>query len=192
MIAPPRPLGRILRAEEAGLYRDAAAAYDAAQQHGEQLRQQIMADVAAECAGQRAAARQEASREAAQVLAEAAAASQKMVADMHRDIAEAIAEGVAKVIGGVDLAEAVARAARRAIAELTDRNSLIVRVNPMAAPRTRGLLTAHGDGIRIVADETLQPDECTIETRTGFVRAGLSEQLAALREALRDEALAHA
>lgn len=192
MSVPPRPLGRILRAEEAGLYCDAAAAYDALQRHGEQLRQQIMDEVAAECAQQRATARQEASRAAAQMLADAAVAAQKMVADMHCDIAEAIAGGVAKVIGGVDLAEAVARAARRAIAELTDRSGLVVRVNPLAAARTRARLATHWGDVRIIADETLPPDECTIETRTGFVRAGLSEQLDVLRAALRDEAMTHA
>jgi type III secretion protein L len=188
----PRPLGRILPAEEAGLYRDAATAYDAALMLADRLRQDATAEIEAERVQQRALAQQEASREASRLLAEAAAAASKTITDMRCDIAEAIAEGVAKVIGGAGLAEAVARAAQRAIADLTERNGLIVRVHPASATRTRVLLSGRGEGARVVADESLLPDECTIETRAGFVRAGLSEQIAILREALRERALTNA
>ncbi len=176
-----RPLGRVVPAEEARLYADAAAARAASA--AEQAAQR--AAMAQECARLRAAAEQEAETAKARMLAEASAAIRNELAGLRREIAEAIAEGVAKVIGGMDLAEAVARAARRAIAELEDRHVVVLRVAPEAAPGVRSRIGALA---RVEADAGLAPDDCVLETPAGFVKAGLARQLAILREALREAA----
>jgi type III secretion protein L len=178
------PLGRILRADQVGLYRDADAALRAAVTAAAEKSAAAAKEIEAARAACLAEAAQEAQRETARILAETASAAQRYLAALPRQIAEAIAEGVAKVIGGVDLAEAVARAAQRALVELAEHNAVVVRVNPLAAERTRVLLAGQGRVSRVVPDPNLAPDACIIETPAGFVRAGLAAQIATLRAAL--------
>jgi type III secretion protein L len=181
---PIAPLGRVLRAAEAGLYHDAATALRTAEAAAAEMRATVAAEVEATRAARLAAAEQEMQRETARILVETQAAAQRSLAALPREMAEAIAEGVAKVIGGVDLAEAVARAAQRAMAELAERHGIVVRVNPAAQGRTSARLAGLGRGVAVVADPALAPDACVIETPTGSVRAGLQDQIAILRAAL--------
>ena len=178
------PLGRILRADQAGLYRDAAEAMTAAKAAADEMRTAAASDAAAAHAQRIAELERDARQNAARILAETTAAAQQSLAGLRREIAEAIAEGVAKVVGGIDLAEAVARTAQRALAELVERRAVVVHVNPAAQAATRARLAAWGDGARVVGDPALATDACVIETPMGFVRAGLAKQIAALRAAL--------
>jgi len=178
------PLGRILRAQDVGLYRDAEGALRAATSAAAALRTAALAELEAECAARREAAAQETAREQARTLTDTEAGVQRELAALSREIAEAIAEGVARVIGGLDLAEAVARAAQRAVAELTTRHAVTVRVNQLAQDRTAARLASHGGTVRVIADATLPSDRCIVETPAGFVRAGINEQLDAIRAAL--------
>jgi type III secretion protein L len=177
------PLGRIIRAEDAGLYRDAAGAMRAAEAAAADHRAAAIAAIEADSTARRAATAQQIQQEQVRILAETAAAAQRSIASLRREIAEAIAEGVARVIAGIDLAEAVARAAQRAVAELAAHHALVVHVNPLAHDRVAARLGARR-AVRVVADATLPQDDCIVETPAGFVRAGLQQQLETLRAAL--------
>lgn len=178
------PLGHILRADQVGLYRDADAALRAAVTAAAEQCAAAGQEIAATRAARLAEAEQDMQRETTRILAETALAAQRYLAGLPRQIAEAIAEGVAKVIGGIDLAEAVARAAQRAVAELAEHNAVVLRVSPQAQERTRARLADPGKAVRVVADPALAPDACIVETPAGFVRAGLNAQIATLRAAL--------
>lgn len=179
-----RPVGRVLKAAEAGLYRDASAAVAIAAATASRQRAELAAELVRERARIREDAAAEARAEATRMLADTALAAQRAAAGMTRDIAEAIAAGVATVINGRGLAEAVARAAERAVSELSERNAVTVRVAPNAFVATGARLEVTAPAVRVVADGTLPADGCIIETNAGFVRAGLSEQLANLETAL--------
>jgi type III secretion protein L len=176
------PLGRILRAQDVRLYQDAASALRIAQDDAEALRSAALRDAEVIRADCLAKAREEQNRQSIHVLATAEAEARRCLSALPAEIAIAIAEGVAKVIGSLDLSEAVARAAQKAMTELTDRHTITVRVNPLAEDHTRAAL--QGEPARVIADPALDPDACILETQTGFVRAGLNEQIAALRHAL--------
>jgi len=186
------PLGRILRAGEAGLYRDASAAMQTAKAEVEDLHARAAQLIAADRARCMTEAERDANAEAARMLAETSIAVRRCLAALPRELAEAIAEGVAKVIGGIDLAEAVARAAQRALLELSERHAVVVHVHPAAQPATRARLSAWESDVRVAGDADLAADSCVIETPAGFVRAGLSDQLAVLQSALRAAAAADA
>lgn len=192
-LAEPKaaPLGRILRAEEVGLYRDAATALRNAEAAALEHRTAAMRDAERARADLLAAARQETERETTRVLVATAAEARRRLALLPMEIATAIAEGVAKVISGVDLAEAVARAAQKALAELAERHAVVVRVNPLADARTRAAFADQSTLIRVLADEGLAPDDCILETPAGFVHAGLSTQIETLRAALLAAATGH-
>jgi len=178
------PLGQILRADEVRLYRDAATALRNAEVEAREYRTAAMRDAERARADLLAAARQETERETTRVLVATAAEARRCLALLPTEIATAIAEGVAKVISGIDLAEAVARAAQKALAELTERHSVVIRVNPLAEVRTRAALADHSALVRVLADPGLAPDDCILETPAGFVHAGLSAQIETLRAAL--------
>jgi len=185
LAAAPHPLGKILRAEEAGLYQDAAGALAAAREAAECMLAEARRVIAEERGQVLAKVRAEAEAEAGRMLATTAAAAQQALAALPAELAEAIADGVARVVGSLDLADAVAHAARCALDELTERNGLVVRVPPTAVAAVRTQLAPWGQGVRVVADLALPPDGCVLETRAGFVRAGLQEQLGILAASLR-------
>ncbi len=179
-----RPLGRVLGAEEAGLYRDAAAAVAAMRTAARAQREAAAASLADECRVAREAAEQEGRRAAARLLAQTASRAQGEIARLPGQIAVVVAEAVARVVGGLDLAEAVARAARRAVEDLRGRHGIVVRVAPACAAAVRARLSGLAEDLLVVEDRALQADDCVIETGAGSVRAGLSQQLAVLRDAL--------
>jgi flagellar biosynthesis/type III secretory pathway protein FliH len=191
-LAEPKaaPLGRILRADEVRLYRDAATALRNAEVEAREYRTAAMRDAERARADLLATARQETEREITRILVATAAEARRRLALLPMEIATAIAEGIAKVISGVDLAEAVARAAQKALAELTERHSVVIRVNPLAEVRTRAALANHVL-IRVLADQGLASDDCILETPAGFVHAGLSAQIETLRAALLAAAAEH-
>ncbi len=179
-----RPLGRVLSAAEAGLYRDAEAALALMGTAAREQREAAAKALAAECRTAREAAEQEGHRAAARLLAQTAARAQGEIARLPGQIAVVVAEAVARVVGGLDLAEAVARAARRAVEELRGRHGIVVRVAPACAAAVRARLSGLAADLLVAEDRTLDVDECVIETGAGTVRAGLSQQLAVLRDAL--------
>jgi flagellar biosynthesis/type III secretory pathway protein FliH len=126
------------------------------------------------------AGRAEGAAEAAGLLAQTSAGLRRELAAMEREIALAIAEGVAKVVRGLDLAEQVARAARRAVEDLQDRTGLALRVAPGAGAAVRAALS----GVQVVEDPGLGPDDCVVETAGMVVRAGVQAQLDAVRRGL--------
>ncbi len=184
----PRPLGRVLRAAEAGLYADAAGALAFADAEAAKRREATAADLAAWRAQAAATAQAEAAARAADLLARTEAEIQRSLHRLLPEVAEAIAMGVAKVIAGLDVAEAVAAAAQRALGDIAERHAVTVRVAATAANATRARLAPLGAGVRVVADPDLASDDCVLETSAGFIRAGLGPQIAAVQAALLEAA----
>lgn len=201
-IPPSRPLGRVLRAGEAGLCRNAeeilAAAVAAAQEiraaakaEADDQRAAMAAEAQAEQARVHAAALAEGKQAASRILVQVVAALRREIDAVPAALAEAIAQGVVKVIGSLEVGTAVACAAAQALAELAERTGIIVRVAPGYADTVRAQLLAQGwdeARLRVLAEPTLEPRDCIVETRAGYIKAGLDQQLAALRDALHAEA----
>ncbi len=191
MIAP-RPLGRMMPAAEAGLWRDAGEALEAARREAAAARAHAAETLAAERAALEQALADESARQTARALADAAAGAQLALQSLRADIAATLAAAMRKMLGQLDLAEAVAAAATEALAELSARHGVTLHVHPLCAARVRQEVAAWGEAARVVADDTLPPDACTLETEAGIIRAGLSDQLEVLAAALAQAALCHA
>ena len=178
-----RPLGRVLRAAEAGLYADAAGALATARSEAARMVADAAAGIEANRLGARAESAALAEGERARLLADAALSTSRELAGLRAALAEAVADGVARILGARPAAEVAAAVAAYAVESLEDRTGITVRVPPGQADAVR---EAVGDpAVRVLADATLGDDECVIETAAGFVRAGAAAQVARLREALR-------
>lgn len=178
-----RPLGRVLTATEAGLYHDAAAARDAALRESERIKHAIHERAASELKVARQALLREASEAAVRAEAQFAAGTTRSLAELEQAIAAAIAAGVERIVGSLGLDEAITRAARIAVRGLQDRVGLTIRV---ASDRVQAVTEGFSplpEGLSIVGDAALDAADCLIETRGGFVRAGLGDQLEVLRQA---------
>jgi type III secretion protein L len=179
-----RVLGRVLSADEATLYHDAAGALAAARQDADRLRETALNSAADIRRAAEAEGRAQGEAAAARLLAGTASRTLCMLDAMRDAIAQAIAAGVAQVIGTLDLDTAAAAAAAHAVAQLRERARIVVRVAPARVDAVRASLAPWGEACRLEPDTTLGPDDCTIETEAGFMRAGLAAQLEVLREAL--------
>ena len=178
-----RPLGRVLRAADAGLYADAAGALTAARADASRMVAEAAAGIEAECTRARGEAMASAEGERTRLLAGAALAVSRDLAGLRAALAEAVADGVAGILGARPTADIAAAAAAHAVESLLDRTGIVVRVPPGQATTVRNAL---GDpAVRVLADATLGGDECVIETAAGFVRAGVAAQVTRLRDALR-------
>lgn len=103
------------------------------------------------------------------------------------DLATAIVARIAPQLGAETLVPAIAAEAARAA---TGDRYLIIRVAPAAASAVRaaaeGWRRLHSSGaIEVIADDALADFDCLLETEVGIIRAGLDEQLDAIREVLR-------
>lgn len=179
-----KPLGRILTAEQAGLYADAAEALAQARAQAAAMLADAADAIAAQRAHMLAEAGAEAQRQATVILAEAAAAARHQLATLEPAAAQALCTALGRLVGGLVPQEAVAAAARVALADLAQSRAIAVHVHPECAEATRTALAEWGEGVRVIADHTLPEDSCTIESPAGIVRAGLSDQLAILQAAI--------
>lgn len=178
-----RPLGRVLRAAEAGLYADAAGALAAARADASRTATEAASGIEAERARARTEAAAAAEGERTRLLTDTALGLSRSMAGLRAALAEAMADGVARILGARPAAEVAAAAAAHAVESLHDRTGIVVRVPPDQAAAVRD---AVGDpAVRVLTDATLGGGECVIETAAGFVRAGVAAQVAQLREALR-------
>ncbi len=182
--ATPRPVGRILKAAEAGLYHEATCMLEAAKHDAARLRETAEAEIA----DLRARALQQAEHDAAMITLRAEeaalAAAQRSIASLQQDIAETIVLAVTRILGRMETPNLVGQAARHAIDELAARHGVVVHVHHDCVQQTRTALAGADPHVRIVGDGTLPADACMLETDAGIVRAGLSEQVQALRKAL--------
>jgi type III secretion protein L len=185
-----RPIGRVLRAAEVGRLRGAEEAVASAQAELVQRRTETDQSVEKERQHILRETLSQAKADASRRLATVALAAQRSLAGLADEIAVAIAEGVARVVGDLDVGRAVAQAAAIALRDLTKRHHIIIKVAPLAVEETREYIKALGEAADVVADASLPPDGCVIETPAGYIRATLSEQLTALRTALQDAARA--
>lgn len=181
------PLGRIIPAHEAGLYADAAAARVNARNAASRVIRAARHEAAAIREAARLDGEQEGRGALATTLLEAPIAVQAVLDALEGEIADAIAAGVEAIIGSFDVGEGVARAAKQAVAELRDRHGVTLYVAPSVRDAVARGLHDYAD-IRIEINSTLVDDACEIHTRAGHVRAGLTQQLDALRSALRKAA----
>ena len=180
-----RPLGRILRAAEAGLYNDAAGALAAARAEADALLAQARDEAAAEREHILHDAAETARNEVTRHLAEAAAQTARALDALAPALADAIADGVARILGERPAAELTAAATAACVSRLQDRAGVTVRVPPAHVTETRDALQGlGGPAVQVQADAALGDDECVVETQAGFVRAGAAAQLARLRDAL--------
>lgn len=113
----------------------------------------------------------------------------------EHDLAEVVLTVAEKIIPQhfIDAPQVVLPAVKEALLRIKDQKEIFVHVPPdsydlvlMARDEFRSLLTGGNASLEIVADESLKPGDCLIETESGALDARLSTQLELIRNAVRE------
>jgi flagellar biosynthesis/type III secretory pathway protein FliH len=118
----------------------------------------------------------------AALLAEIAARDRARDARRAQEVARLALEVVRRIAGALGPADTIAALAERAVDAVATTGATTVRVAPVALAAAEARLGAR-NGLHIVADPALTPDDCVIETELGRAHAGLDTQLAQIARA---------
>ncbi|MBN8887454.1 MAG: hypothetical protein J0I77_17150 [Rudaea sp.] len=125
-------------------------------------------------------------------------ANRTLLANESERIVELALAVVARIAPRLDVAQLLPPLIDAALAEVHAEQAVQIRVAPDAVAAVEAdleRLRAEHPQIavfQVVADETLAPAGCVLQSESGWVEAGLHEQLAAIAEALRQAAREHA
>ncbi|MBS7458778.1 FliH/SctL family protein [Coralloluteibacterium stylophorae] len=114
----------------------------------------------------------------------------RTLAEAEARISELACAIVARIAPGLDAEALVPRLVREAVQSAQAEQFLLIRVHPQAREAVAATLgevrQAHPAVglIELVADESLEPQSCVVVSEAGEVRAGIAQQLDAIRVAL--------
>lgn len=112
-----------------------------------------------------------------QTLVELHLAHQRNIAEQQAACATLAVDIVRKIAGQVAPADWLYAEATTAAAELTEQSGLVLRVHSSQLAQVSERAMGSHIFDRIVADETVEPDGCSIETRYGKIDVDLDTQI---------------
>lgn len=183
--------GRVIKRDAWATLTDIRSLLDKAEQIRKNARQELDDQLGAAHAEGVRAGRIEGLAQMAVELLRVQAESRAFLARDGARIAELACAVVARIAPRLDRANLVAALATEAVREMQAENYLQVRVHPDALTRTEAetqLMRELHPGltqIQVIADPDLDPLGCVLVSESGKIEAGLDEQLASLRVALR-------
>ncbi len=182
---PNRPLARIIRAEEAECWIDGYAFLDRAKTEAAAIRANAEDEVAKAREAGRLEGAKRGEAEAAALLMRCHADVDRYLASVEPMVAALAIEIVERVIGTIDDAELVARAARQALEALRDEKAVVVNVAPELVADVQQRMAAFGPMmVRVAADRHLSARQCTVTTASTSIDVGIDTQLEAIRTAM--------
>lgn len=187
---PNRPLARIIRAEEADSWIDGFAFLERARTEAAAIRATAEDEVAEAREAGRLDGRKAGEAEAAALLMRTQADVERYLASVEPLVAALAMEIVERVIGTIDDAELVARAARQALETLREEKAVVVNVAPNLIAEVHQRLAAFGPmvmTVRVAADRHLSSRQCTVTTASTSIDVGIDAQLEAIRAAMEEQ-----
>lgn len=184
---PSRPLARIIRAEDAASWIDGYAFLERAKAEAAAIRAAAEDEVAKACQAGREEGRKVGEAEAAALLMRTHEDVDRYLASVEPSVAALAMDIVGRVIGTIDDAELVSRAAHQALKELRHESGIVVNVAPELVADVRQNLVARGSEmatVRVVADRHLSATQCTVTTPAASIDVGIEAQLKAIRDAM--------
>jgi type III secretion protein L len=186
---PAGPGSRIVRAAQLDVWQDGyrflAAAREAAGKVEENARNTYAAAYAKGFAEGRSAGASEASR----LVRDTTLAVDRYLAKLESEIGALALGVVRRVLGELDIADVVARAAARALAEFRQEKFVKVTVHPAAVDRVSTALAAlaqeGGPTVTVEPDPALDQGACIVTSDFAVVEASIEAQLRAFANDLR-------
>jgi type III secretion protein L len=184
-----RPLGPIVRAAEAGIWTDAAAAIEEAERHAERMQDWAQTTYERERERGYREGLTVGAEEAARLIAATAARTETYMRDLERDLPRLVLELVERILGSFDPGQVLSLAVSQAVDKLRTGAEIRVHVSPDLADRLRASLADLARGsdaprVRVHADPALASGTCVLHSEFGNVELGIEAQLKALKEGI--------
>jgi type III secretion protein L len=180
---PAGPGPRIVRATEVGAWQDGFRFLAAVHEAGAQAEENVRSAYATAYAKGYAEGRAAGVIEAGRLVREATSAVDRYLAKLEGEIGALALGIVRRMLGDLDVADVVARAAAQAVAEFRQEKILKVMVHPAAADRVGAALAALMEGseatVTVESDPALEADACIVTSDRAVVDASVEAQLAA-------------
>ncbi|MDB6454402.1 hypothetical protein [Falsirhodobacter sp. 20TX0035] len=179
---PDRPLSRILRPAEAEAWQNGFVFLERARAKAESIRATAEAEVAAARAQGHAEGRAAGEAEAAGLLLTTHAGVDRYLAGIEPGVADLVTSILRTLLDGLEDAEAVAAATRRAVASFRAEGEITLSVPlPLVAE-----VEARIDlpTLRVVGDRLLTGRQCILTSPLSSIDISLDAQLAVLRAAM--------
>lgn len=189
MSLPRSPGLRIVRREDAQNWIDGYRFIEEARRQADSLSQNAHAAYEDAKARGFAEGREIGSAEAAAMVADTLAKVDRYLGSIETQVAHLSLSIVERILGQLDDAEIVVRAARQALTSLRREKHVTVRVSPQQLEATERALSAWstaeaGPTLVVEADPQLAPRQCVIATEFAVVDASVDAQLDIVRRAL--------
>jgi type III secretion protein L len=169
----------ILRANDAALWLE-----------GYRFLAEVKSVRAAECARGYAEGKAAGAAEAALVINDAVVKVDRYLASLDQQIAALAMKIVRRVLGELDAADLIARAATQALTDFRREKNLKVTVHPEAVVRVRAALASHlreaglALSLTVEADPALSKEGCVVASDFAVIDASIEAQLDALAKAV--------
>lgn len=187
---PNRPLGRIIRAEEAECWIDGYAFLEQAKAEAATIRGGAQDEVAKAREAGHEEGRKAGEAQAAALLMRCQTDVECYLGSVEPMVAMLAMQIVERVIGSFDDAELVVRAAREALNGLREDKAVVVNVAPEILGEVQRRLEAMNSGaltVRVAADRHLSGRQSTVTTASTSIDVGIDTQLEAIRAAMQDQ-----
>lgn len=187
---PTRPRARILRAAEARAWQDGYGFLDAARREAEEIRLSAREAYAGEYAQGYQDGKAAGEEDAARLVAETVVKVDRYLGSIEKEVVGMALDVVRRMLGDMDVATLVARAARQAVADVRRAKYLKITVHPDAVEEVRTALQAMledsglGLTIEILTDSTLAEGGCIVASDVAVVDASIEAQLASIGAAI--------
>ncbi|MGQ4274901.1 type III secretion system stator protein SctL [Terrihabitans sp. B22-R8] len=185
---PPqlRPLGPIVRAEDAGLWHEAAEALEAAHRHLARVRNWAGPAFAKERRRGYADGYEAGAGEAARLVAQVSARMAAQKGSLESVLPALVMEIVEDLLGNLDAEDILIRTVRHAVDRKFSGSNLRLRASPARLERLSREFEAYdGRGgrplVQVEADPALAPDQCVMWSEYGNIDLGVEAQMRALR-----------
>lgn len=183
-----RPLGPVVRADEANTWFSASAYLAQARRHGDEI--SAGARDALEEGRRRGfeAGRLAGVEEAVRLIAETKAAADNFLARLHDDLIELVIQIVREILDDFKSDDLAARAVVKALARVRIGSELTILTAPEEADAIRqrlAVLLKDGGFVRVAPDPRIAPRRCVLWSEFGQVEVSVDAQLQQLAMALR-------
>ena len=189
---PAGPGSRIVRAAQVDVWQDAYRLLAAVREAAGKLEENARSTYAAAHAKGFAEGRSAGAIEASRLLRDTTLAVDRYLAKLESEIGALALRVVRRVLGELDVADVVARAAAQALAEFRQQKFLKVTVHPAAVERVSTALAAltqeGGATVMVESDPALDQDACVVTSDIAVVEASIEAQLRAFANDLRSGA----
>lgn len=182
---------KIIKRDDAELFRSVDVALQSARDTAVSMLEAASAQATAILEATQARGKEDAQQERDRLIAQAIAYREDWFRGLESELPSVVANAVRVIFAQYEEDHRLAIAVSRALAEMRQQKSIVVRVHPSRHSGVRNtvdclIFAGHvGTSLTVEADASLEPNACVLTSSVGMIETSLESQIQALEEGLR-------